>query len=151
MSTKFITKSEGETKKLGERLLKEIIKERKDRRPVVVLLKGELGGGKTTFTQGIASALNIKGRILSPTFIIIRKVPILKRRFKFLYHIDCYRIKNVKDLKELNIEEILEAPESLIVIEWPEVIRGLIKEPYWEVVFHFLGRNKREIMIRYKK
>jgi tRNA threonylcarbamoyladenosine biosynthesis protein TsaE len=89
MQKKIITKSAEETQKLG----KKIAGEMKSRKTAVVLgLQGDLGSGKTTFLQGFARGLNIKEKILSPTFVIMKKFQAPTQNFKYLYHLDCYRI-----------------------------------------------------------
>ena len=79
----------------------------------VVLLSGELGAGKTTFTKGIALALGISEPVTSPTFTIIKEY---KGASLFLYHMDMYRLSG--DLTELGLEDYLGTPKGVSVIEW---------------------------------
>ena len=79
----------------------------------VVLLSGELGAGKTTFTKGIAQALGVKEQITSPTFTIIKEY---RGKHLYLYHMDMYRLSG--DLTELGLEEYLGNPDGISVIEW---------------------------------
>ena len=79
----------------------------------VVLLSGELGAGKTTFTKGIAQALGITEPVTSPTFTIIKEY---KGKDLFLYHMDLYRLSD--DLTELGLEEYLGNQKGVCVIEW---------------------------------
>ena len=79
----------------------------------VVLLTGELGAGKTTFTKGIALALGIKEPVTSPTFTIIKEY----KGEKFaLYHMDMYRLSG--DITELGLEEYLGRKDGVCVVEW---------------------------------
>lgn len=79
----------------------------------VVLLSGELGAGKTTFTKGIALALGVKEPVTSPTFTIIKEY---KGEKLSLYHMDMYRLSG--DLTELGLEEYLGKKDGVSVIEW---------------------------------
>jgi len=143
-----LTKSAEETQKIGEDIAKELRKvrplkfSRSDLGAVVFGLKGDLGGGKTTFTQGFAKGLGIKDKILSPTFVILKRFEIKDKQFKNFYHIDCYRLKNKKDLLELGFNEIISDPKSIVLIEWPEKI--LLKDAII-IEFEFVDENKRKI------
>ena len=90
----------------------------------MVGLEGELGAGKTAFTQAVARHLGVKSKVRSPTFIIIKKYPLKKAQGrKFLYHLDAYRLKNEKELLALGWPEIIKDPGHLVFIEWPEKVR----------------------------
>src|SRR3989344_584801 len=96
---KIFTKSDKETKKLGEVLAREILKEKPKKRALVISLEGDLGAGKTTFTQGFGEALGVREKIQSPTFVILKIYKINKKsNFKNFIHVDAYRI-NAKDFK----------------------------------------------------
>ena len=79
----------------------------------VVLLSGELGAGKTTFTKGVALALGVKEQVTSPTFTIIKEY---QGSELYLYHMDMYRLSD--DLAELGLEEYLGKQTGVCVIEW---------------------------------
>lgn len=111
---RYLTNSEKETKNLASKLAKKI--------HGVIALSGELGAGKTTFVQGFAKGLRIDEKIISPTFVLIRQHKIPKSK-KMLYHIDLYRIEN--DFSQLGLEEILENPSNIILIEWAEKLNDL--------------------------
>ena len=132
----FITHSARETEDLGQKLAHNF------EIGNIVLLHGELGAGKTTFVQGAAKAFNVKSRIISPTFILIRR-----HRGKFdskqinLYHIDLYRLDSSQDIKNLGLEDIFEDPYGMFFIEWGEKHQSL--NASWEINFEILGKNKR--------
>ena len=114
-----------------------------------LLLYGDLGSGKTTFTQGLAGALGITRRVNSPTFVIMRTYRIKNQesRIKNLYHIDLYRIESEKDLEGLGLEEVIGREDAVVVIEWPEKVRTLLPERHTDVRFEYVNDNKRKILI----
>jgi len=128
----IITKSSKETFKAGELLAKEL-KSKK-----IICLEGDLGGGKTTFTQGLAKGLGIKERITSPTFVLIKE-------YENLIHIDCYRVQE-KDLKKLDFKKILKS-DKIKVIEWANKIKGLLPKNKINIKFEFVDENTRRIII----
>ena len=73
MQQKFVTKNYKQTQKLGQNFAREILNLPAQKGAVVLALRGNLGGGKTTFLQGFAKGLGIKEKILSPTFVIMKK------------------------------------------------------------------------------
>lgn len=144
---KRITYSKIQTQKLAKNFAKKILK-LKNKKAVVIGLSGELGSGKTTFSQGFAKALNIKERIISPTFIIQKRFKIKDLRFKNLYHIDAYRIKNPKEILDLGWEDVLVNPENLILVEWAEKIKKIFPRQHFWLNFRHKSKNKRSIDIR---
>lgn len=145
MNQKIITNSSEETQKLGLKLAKKI------NSGTIFALYGDLGSGKTTFVQGLAKGLKIDNKIISPTFIIMRKyhLPITDHRSPVtdFYHIDLYRIKDQKDVKELGLTEILNDKKNIIAIEWPEKIREILPKNRIDIFFEYKDENKRQIKI----
>ena len=80
----------------------------------IILLNGDLGAGKTTFTKGLASALGVKENVTSPTFTIMKEYV---GRVK-LYHFDLYRIIDEQELDELGFDDFLSDKDAVCVIEW---------------------------------
>ena len=114
--------------------------------PLVLALRGDLGAGKTTFTQSFAKALGVKKRILSPTFLIMKRFPLQGGNLQNLYHIDAYRIK-AQDLKKLNVSEILKGP-SIVLIEWADRVKEILpKGTIWIRFEHGERENERKITI----
>ena len=152
-----LTNSPYQTKKLGEKLAQKILKTEPQKSAFVIGLIGDLGGGKTTFLQGFARFLGISEKILSPTFVILKRFKIiriknidqdLKRiRFKNFYHFDCYRIKRPKELLGLGFKEIVSNPQNIVVIEWAEKIKDLLPENTLIVRFEFISKQKRKVII----
>ena len=157
----YLTASATGTKSLGNSLVKKIAK-KKGLRALVLGLRGDLGGGKTTFLQGLAKGLGIKQKVLSPTFVIMKKYNLDSREWKVesskrkstlhcphsvLYHIDCYRIQRPKEILDLGFKEIISNPKNIIAIEWAERIKKILpKDTVW-INFEFIDKNKRQIRI----
>lgn len=92
----------------------------------VIALEGNLGTGKTTFTQGFAKGFGIRERVLSPTFIVFRVHSLSKKtseQYRRLIHMDAYRLRSAKELKPLGFKELCTDPSNLILVEWPQRIR----------------------------
>ena len=90
----------------------------------IYLLNGDLGVGKTVFTQGVAAGLNIKEHVNSPTFTIVQVYE--EGRIPF-YHFDVYRIGDVEEMDEIGYEDYFYG-EGLCIIEWAELIEEIIPE-----------------------
>jgi len=88
----------------------------------VIGLCGDLGAGKTTFTQGVTKSLGVKKRTTSPTFVLIKRFSIKAGAYKNFFHIDAYRLSSFKDLYPLEIQKIIKDPKAIIFIEWVENI-----------------------------
>jgi tRNA threonylcarbamoyladenosine biosynthesis protein TsaE len=137
----FITKSAFETKSLGKEVASKL------EGGEVFALSGELGSGKTTFVQGFAEGLGVKGRIISPTFILMRKYKVGDKDF---YHIDLYRLEeNIEnEVIHLGISDIWKRPENVVIIEWAEKIKEMIPESAKWIKFENLGGENRKIIIQ---
>jgi len=142
----FFTKNPSETKKLGKILAKEIFR-LKLRRALVLKLEGDLGGGKTTFLQGFAKGLGIKEKILSPTFVILKKFKVQGLNFETFYHIDCYRIRKPEEILSLGFKKIISAPKNIIAIEWAERLGKLSPSKSLKIRFKFIDKKIRRIKI----
>lgn len=141
----IITNSTGETQKVASDLAKIL------HGGEVVALHGDLGSGKTTFVQGLAKGLGIKGQIISPTFIIVRTYKLDKTRLNDLnhfYHIDLYRIEHESGIVGLGIEEIVNDSENIVAIEWAERMGSLLPEKRIDIAFEYVDEGKRKITIK---
>ena len=127
----MISKSEKETITFGEKLGNKL------ETGMVLALKGDLAGGKTTFTKGIGKALNIKQVINSPTFTILK----IYEGDKKLFHIDAYRLEN--NSYDLGLEEYED--EGIMVIEWPEYYLDFLPKEYLEIDFKYIDDDTRQI------
>ena len=113
-----------------------------------IVLVGDLGGGKTSFLQGLSGGLEIRRRILSPTFVIFRKYRIKRLNFPFcfFYHFDCYRIEEGEKDNTLGLLEILDNKENIVALEWGDRIKQLLPFPKIKIRFDFSDINKREVI-----
>lgn len=123
----MISKDVKETSVIAKKFLAKMLKTSSTKdKALVVCLSGNLGTGKTAFTKAIAQHLNIKNKISSPTFVIIKKYPLKNKKHRFFFHLDAYRLKNEKELLRLGWEDIIGNKEHLVFIEWPENVFGVI-------------------------
>jgi tRNA threonylcarbamoyladenosine biosynthesis protein TsaE len=135
-----------ETEQLGYVLAEDILDEKIEKdEATVIILKGDLGAGKTTFIQGFARGLGIKQNVLSPTFIIFNKYPLRGKKFKNFYHFDCYRIEREQEVINLEFEDIISDKRNIICIEWPEKIKNILPNNYRSLAFKILKEDKRKI------
>jgi tRNA threonylcarbamoyladenosine biosynthesis protein TsaE len=114
----------------------------------VVALIGDLGSGKTTFTQFVAKELGASAVVNSPTFLI-QKEYMLKndRGIDILYHLDLYRLSSEKEVEEVGLKEILLDKKAMTFIEWPEKASGLLPQDTHFLTFTYLNETTREIVI----
>jgi tRNA threonylcarbamoyladenosine biosynthesis protein TsaE len=135
----IITKNAVETAEIGARLAKKLTPH------TVVALYGDLGAGKTTFIQGFVASLGYKKRVSSPTFIVVRPYYLENSKLETIYHIDLYRLEKTTDLKTIGIEEFLQDPKGVSVIEWPEKIEHLLPKEAIKIKIEKLSENERKI------
>ena len=128
-------------------MAREILKSPPKKQAVIIGLIGDLGGGKTTFLKGFARGLGIKDKILSPTFVILKRFKIKDLRFKSFYHIDCYRFEKTREILELGFKEIVANPQNIICVEWADRIKKLLPKNSLILKFFFIGKNKRKITL----
>jgi len=147
MIVKYISKSPKETQELAKDLMKKL-KNLTYKNAVVVALEGELGAGKTTFVQGMAKALKIKARVKSPTFSLMKSYKLKTESYKLLFHIDCYRLRDHKDLELLGITDILNNPENLVLIEWADRVKEILPKKHITIHIDHISEKERKISIK---
>ena len=108
----------------------------------IVALRGDLGSGKTTFTQALARELGITATVQSPTYILMRKYQITNHKFQTLIHIDAYRLENPKEFAALRPEQFLKDTKTLVVVEWPEKVEGAL--PPADLTINFSSDGAKE-------
>jgi tRNA threonylcarbamoyladenosine biosynthesis protein TsaE len=112
--------------------------------PVLILLSGELGAGKTTLTKGLVSGLGAaqEEEVTSPTFTLVHKYDGSTR----VYHVDLYRIESVKDFETLGLEEIFDEP-AVVIIEWADKLSPRTDWPVLRIQLEHVSENERRISI----
>jgi tRNA threonylcarbamoyladenosine biosynthesis protein TsaE len=111
----ILSRSPGQTRQLAKALLKSANSTR------MFLLFGNLGSGKTEFVKGLAEGLNLKNKVTSPTYTLIKTYGKSKTGRK-LHHIDLYRIKSAKELLTIGVEDLISEKNTFTAIEWPELL-----------------------------
>ena len=121
---------------------------KKREQATVVGLFGELGAGKTAFTQGVAKAFGIKEQVTSPTFVL-EKIYKLSKGFSYehLVHIDAYRLDDSKEMSALGWNEVLQNSTNIIFIEWPEKVAEILPEDMIKIYFE-AGKKENERKIK---
>ena len=129
----------------------------------VVGLVGELGAGKTTFVQYLAKALGVTARVNSPTFLVMKVYPVVRRKQSDvsrknlpltsydlrLVHIDAYRLKSGEELEALGATEYIGAPDTVAVIEWADRVKKILpNKTIWIHFEHGGTEGERTITIR---
>ncbi len=143
---KIISKSVSDTEKIAKDFIEKISMGIYDT-ALIVGLYGELGSGKTTFTQAVAKLFDIDEYVTSPTFVIEKIYPLNNKKFKKLIHIDAYRLDSAKELSVLDWDKTLSDRNNIIFIEWPERVIDVLPENHAKIFFKFMSENEREIEI----
>lgn len=146
MKKQCLTKNFSQTQRLGKSLAEEVLKTKGRKKAFVLALEGDLGGGKTTFLQGFARGLGIKKKIVSPTFVIMKRFPFHSSGFSDFYHFDCYRIQRQKEIADIGFKKIISDPRHIVAIEWADRIRKTLPKEALSLRFSFVDRNKRRII-----
>ncbi|MBI2097990.1 MAG: tRNA (adenosine(37)-N6)-threonylcarbamoyltransferase complex ATPase subunit type 1 TsaE [Candidatus Vogelbacteria bacterium] len=155
----IVSRSLAETEEAARAFLDKL-KPAKGRATVIGLL-GELGSGKTAFTQAAARALGIRAPVQSPTFVIMKTYAVSGKwqgspltngkgdpfcPWGNLIHIDCYRLNKADDLLHLGWDELAADPANLILVEWPERVGNLLSSPALKIKFEVVDENSRKII-----
>lgn len=108
-----------------------------------IALEGEVGSGKTTFVQGICSALGVSETVTSPTFAIMN----IYHGECQIVHLDLYRLKTVSEIRALGLEEYLGQPNTIVLAEWPHAVDGVDWKPSQTIRFTTTSETDRTIEI----
>ena len=114
--------------------------------PKLVLLRGDLGAGKTTMVKGIAEAFEAASQddVTSPTFTLIHEY---RGPEVSVYHIDLYRIETERELATLGIEELIADERNLVLIEWGEKFARLVRDRDVEIAIERTGEEERRVVV----
>ncbi|HET7104659.1 MAG TPA: tRNA (adenosine(37)-N6)-threonylcarbamoyltransferase complex ATPase subunit type 1 TsaE [Terracidiphilus sp.] len=142
----FTTRSGADTIEVGRRLA-HLLKP-----PQLLVLRGDLGTGKTTLVKGIAQALDAADpdEVTSPTFTLLHEYDgTLRGRPVKLFHLDVYRLEGERQLETLGLEDLL-TPDALVLVEWGEKFKSILKRSTGEIAIVAEGGDKRRITVTLK-
>jgi tRNA threonylcarbamoyladenosine biosynthesis protein TsaE len=143
---KFTTQSGADTVEVGRKLV-DLLKP-----PQLLLLRGDLGTGKTTLVKGIAQALDAAepDEVTSPTFTLLHEYDGTHNGKPIkLFHIDVYRLESERQLETLGLDELL-TPESLVFVEWGDKFKSIKKRSTGDIVITSEGGDSRKITVTLK-
>ena len=111
-----------------------------------ILLSGDLGAGKTTFTKFVLQALGVKDNITSPTFTLMHEYN--TKRFT-IYHFDMYRLSSGAEATEIGIEDYLYSgnPNTIVFVEWADNIKDILHGNFIRINIGLIDENKRKFEI----
>jgi tRNA threonylcarbamoyladenosine biosynthesis protein TsaE len=143
----FTTQSGADTIAVGRKLV-DLLKP-----PQLLLLRGELGTGKTTLVKGIAQALEAAepDEVTSPTFTLLHEYDgTRKGKPVKLYHLDVYRLESERQLETLGLDELL-TPDALVLVEWGDKFKSIRKRATGEILVTAEGGDSRKITVTLKE
>jgi len=109
----------------------------------VILLRGELGSGKTTLVKSVLKKMGVNDCVTSPTFSIVNEYDFSEN---IIYHFDLYRIEKIEELDIIGFEDYIYS-QNICFIEWPEIVLNKIDLQYLDIEIRNLDEDKREIII----
>jgi tRNA threonylcarbamoyladenosine biosynthesis protein TsaE len=136
---KIVTNSTKETRDLGKNFAKNF------QGGEVICLEGDLGTGKTTFSQGLLEGLGAKGPYTSPTFLVMKNYQVNKVQIRNIYHIDTYRV-DMESILDLGWEEFTSDNNNVVIIEWPNKLKKILPSKRIEISFELIDEEKRSIV-----
>jgi tRNA threonylcarbamoyladenosine biosynthesis protein TsaE len=139
----ILSTSTAETEKLAKTLADKI------KPGMVLVLFGDLGSGKTTFSSFLVKALGFDSRVQSPTFVIHRRYSsaVPNSAIKVIHHVDLYRLTSKDEVLDIGLSEMLQEHDSLVLIEWPELAMDLLPQDVVKLYFTTIDENVRSIVV----
>ncbi len=125
------THSSQETQTSAAQLADTLIHSDTTQYPLVICLYGNLGSGKTTFTQGFAKGLGVTERVISPTFLFMREYDLPSR--KRLFHLDAYHMPSAD--KAFHLQELFQDPQAIVLVEWADKITNQLPRQRIDIFF----------------
>lgn len=145
LEKRFRTRSVAGTLALAERIAEILLPT-----PKLVVLRGELGAGKTTLVKGIAASLGAATEedVTSPTFTLVHEYTGPKVK---IYHLDLYRLETERELATLGLEEMISEPDALVLVEWGERFDSIVSRMDAEIAMAHgdSGGDEREMRVRW--
>ncbi|HHT79148.1 MAG TPA: tRNA (adenosine(37)-N6)-threonylcarbamoyltransferase complex ATPase subunit type 1 TsaE [Actinobacteria bacterium] len=118
----------------------------------IILLSGELGGGKTTFISGIAQSLNSKQPVSSPSFTLINIYDCRKNKKPVgIVHCDLYRIDEINDISGIGLEDYIYNEDYIVLIEWAGRLKEGILKDFLEIKFEYIIDEKQNSDLEYSE
>ena len=143
----FVTNSGADTVEVGRKLVNLLVP------PQLLILRGDLGTGKTTLVKGIAQALDAAepDEVTSPTFTLLHEYDGTRggKPVK-LFHLDVYRLEGERQLETLGLDELL-TPDALVLVEWGEKFKSIKKKSTGEIAIASAGGDARKITVTLKE
>ena len=143
----FTTHSDADTIEVGRKLAKLL------KPPQLLILRGDLGTGKTTLVKGIAQALDAAepDEVTSPTFTLLHEYDGMRKGKPVkLYHLDVYRLEGERQLETLGLDDLL-TPDALVLVEWGDKFNSIKKRATGEIVIEATGGDARKITVTLKE
>lgn len=140
MQKVFITHSKEETQQVAADFARTL------KGGEVIALLGDIGAGKTTFTQGLVGAFESTARVKSPTFAVLHEYPITGHStIRTIVHIDFYRFTSPDEVRALELESY-QRPDTVVVAEWPDLVGDRLTSVSHQITFRGLSETDREIV-----
>lgn len=141
---RFKTRSVAGTLALGEKMSEILLPT-----PKLVVLRGEVGAGKTTLVKGIAEALGAatEEEVTSPTFTLVHEY---QGRKVTLYHLDLYRLETEREIEALGIDEMASQPDALVLVEWGERFESIASRADAEIAMEHGEGDERAMFVRWR-
>lgn len=111
----------------------------------IIGLVGNLGAGKTVFSRGLAAGLDIKNKITSPTFVLMKVYEVKRKNIKYFCHIDAYRLRSAQDLLAIGADDYLGKADTITLIEWADKIKTILPPQTRIINIKIQNGTKREI------
>ncbi len=114
----------------------------------VIALYGDLGAGKTAFSQGLAAGLGVKSTVNSPTFTIMKLYALKQPSIKQFCHVDAYRLNSAQELLDIGIADYLGVNDTVCAIEWAEKVEAILPKKRINIYLKAISENERQIIIK---
>lgn len=143
----ILSKSTEDTKNLVRSLIQPI------KPGTIILLHGDLGSGKTTFTRYLVESLGFDSKVQSPTFVLMRQYKTFNAKSDIhkINHLDLYRLSSLEEAEDLGLLELLSDTSAITIVEWPKTALPIFDKFGKKVInvyFEYLSMNERKIKVK---